>query len=319
MASTQLQNRLAKETADIDAALMAELDHLPSPCQPVARHIIAAGGKRLRPFLAVISARMFGYGQNDIYRLGASLEMLHAATLLHDDVLDNADARRSQPAAHILHGASAAILGGDALLALGNAIVASFHNPALSLAYSRATMQTAAGEVLEMASLRDPGLTDSQYLAIVKGKTACLIAQACVMGAIIAKASQEQIQQCEAFGENLGIAFQLVDDALDFAPESQTGKPKGGDLREGKFTPPLRLYRKSLAPDIRAEFDKAFQSGSFPAPETVINAIAAFATPSLALANEPLAKARDALSHLPRNAENAILAEMAEYVRLRRK
>lgn len=319
MALTLLKTRLAIESETINATLLQELDNLPAPCQPVARHIMAAGGKRLRPFLTVIVAKMFAYPAQDIYRLACSLEMLHAATLLHDDVLDNADSRRNTPTAHLLHGINAAILGGDALLALGNAVVATFNNSALSLAYSKATMETAAGEVLEMASLHNPQLPYAEYLKIAAGKTGCLIAQACAMGAIAANATPRQIKDCENFGYNLGIAFQLVDDALDFAPESQTGKPRGGDLREGKLTPPVQLYREQLKESERRDFDEEFKNGQFANLEALLNAIGEFSQASLILADDLLAQAKAALSQLPENEEHTILAEMVEYVRLRKK
>lgn len=312
---------LAKEIKPVNKALKETLPLMPAPVRPVAEHILGAGGKRMRPLLTVLCARLFGYGKQDIYRLAASMEMLHAATLLHDDVLDNADARRGKPAAHTIFGVAKTILAGDALLACGNAIVAAYDKPALTRCYSLATSQTASGEILEMDSLGRPGLSQEQYLEIARGKTACLISQACAIGALAADAPERGIDACARYGENLGIAFQIVDDALDFAPESQTGKPRGGDLREGKMTPPLRMYRESLADSERAAFDEDFARGGF-SPDrfaAIADAVAGFAPAAMELARDCVQSARAALAELPPGDENEILRQMAEYVLARSK
>lgn len=276
----------------------------------------------MRPLLTVLCARMLGYRNGNIYDLAASMEMLHAATLLHDDVLDNAVSRRGQAAAHTVFGITGAILAGDALLAAGNAIVASFGLPSLSLCYSHATSQTAAGEIMEMNALGSPNLVLAQYLEIARGKTACLISQACAMGAVVAGASDARVSACAAYGENLGVAFQIVDDVLDFAPESQTGKPSGGDLRERKMTPPLMLYRDSLADAARADFDRNFAAGSF--SENDLNLISRtvhdkFAAMAIELAASHIQKARDSLAELPDGEEKPVLLEMCAYVLSRTK
>lgn len=310
------QKRLAQELPFIDQALKSALANLPVPCQPIATHILDAGGKRLRPLLTVLSARMCGYSSDNIYTLAASLEMLHAATLLHDDVLDNALSRRGKPTAHGIYGVVETILAGDALLAAGNAIVASFENPSLTSSYSLATSQTAAGEILEMASLRKPDLSFDAYLEIVKGKTACLIAQACVMGSLAAKAPKDMVEAFNQYGENLGLGFQLVDDLLDFAPESQTGKPSGGDLREGKMTPPICLYRASLTQTDREVFDKNFINGAFDDAQLaqLSRQIKAFIPQGRTLAQNCMEKAFNALALLPETPEKIILRQMIEYV-----
>lgn len=319
MAQSLLKQRLAKELPTINSALENAISALPGPCQPVARHVIAAGGKRLRPFLTLLMARLTGAPGSEVYRLGSTMELLHGATLLHDDILDQAQLRRGQPAAHAIYGPSATILAGDAMLALGNAMIAEFNQAALSNAYSIATMETAAGEILEMSSLRNPQITEDEYIAIVRGKTACLIAESCRLGAIYGSGDAEIAQIAAAYGENLGIAFQLVDDALDFAPATQTGKPAGGDLREGKLTTPLRLYRASLNADARAEFDEDFQHGSLSeAGEAKIYAnIQPFVARSLGLADTYLHKALACLEPFPVCEELEILQAMPAYIRKR--
>lgn len=311
--------RLATELPHIESALANALNELPPSCQPVSRYIIEGGGKRLRPLLTVLFSALFGRRDRDVYRLAISMEMLHAATLLHDDILDGAASRRGRTAAHILFGLQRTILAGDALLASGNAIVASFNQPELAVAYSQATMRTAAGEILEMESLGNPLASHAQYIEIATGKTACLIAQACAMGAIFAGAPPEGREMALNFGENLGLAFQLVDDALDFAPESRTGKPRGGDLREGKLTPPLRLYRNSLTGADLVHFDQRFSNRAFESRDlhAIYERMAPYVEETLHLADECLKKSRQALALLPKRAEIGILFEMAEFVRTR--
>lgn len=314
-----LRERSAREAIPIGGALEAALLELPASCRAVAAHILKAGGKRMRPLLTVLCARLFGWHDDDIYRLAISMELLHAATLLHDDVLDNAESRRGAPCAHAVFGSARAILAGDAMLALGNSIVASYGMPALCGCYAGATALTAAGEIMEMDALGRPDLDHASYIAIARGKTGQLIAHACELGAIRAGAGSEQRLMCARFGENLGIAFQIVDDALDFAPTAQTGKPMGGDLRERKLTPPLRLYRASLSGEARREFDLRFARGDWSESDLarITVEVTPFGQEARLLAQPFLAAAGAALKSLPRTDENAILAQMVKHAATR--
>lgn len=318
MADSLFRNRLAAEMPHMEAGIAQALAAMPSCSGVCATHVISAGGKRLRPFLAVIFAALTGNRDGAIYKLGASMELLHAATLLHDDILDKAQTRRGKPAAHVKFGLTETILAGDAMLALGNAIVASFNSPELCAAYSEATMRTAEGEIMEMAALGRPDLALPEYMAIAAAKTGCLIAESCALGAIFSGAEAEEIECARRFGANLGLAFQIVDDTLDFAPEEQTGKPRGGDLREGKATPPLMFYRRSLEESGRARFDAGFGSFSDAETQRIIAAIGPYVAESLALADQCLDEARDALNGFAQNPEKTVLLDMAEYVRNRR-
>lgn len=317
MANYQVQ--LALESPKINTAIMQAVLELPESSRKIAAHILTAGGKRLRPFLTVLCAKLFGYRSDNIYRLASSMELLHAATLLHDDVLDNAATRRDCQCAHLVYGSTHAVLAGDAMLALGNAIVADFNQPELTTCYSAATMQTAEGEILEMNSLGNPDLAYEQYLAIARGKTACLIANACILGSLIASADSRQLKYCNEFGENLGIAFQIVDDALDFAPG--TGKPIGGDLREAKMTPPIMLYRHQLDDLARKNFDHHFthRSWSEKEYEQLVQAISQFRAQAQAMSEPFLQKALNALGKLPQTEENEILVQMVNHASKRKK
>lgn len=323
MANLILKARLALELPGINAALGRAADRLPAPVQAVARHIFDAGGKRLRPFLTVLTARLLGYRQDNVRDLAITLEMLHAATLLHDDVLDNAASRRGHPAAHTVFGVPTTILAGDALLAEANALVASFGDVRLSRVFSEATSQTAAGEILEIAAQHRVDVRAEEYAAIVRGKTAWLIRASCEMGALLAGGTEAQVAAAAAYGENLGMAFQMVDDAIDFAPESVTGKPTGGDAREGKLTPPLRLYRESLDEAERAAFDAAFTCGLLSERDAAAIAerirAAGFDSQTRQEAESCLGLARAALESLPAADERGLLLQMADYVRDRKK
>ncbi|WP_165177560.1 polyprenyl synthetase family protein [Desulfovibrio sp. ZJ369] len=318
-----LKARLALELPPINRALARAVDTLPEPVRPVARHIFEAGGKRLRPLLTVLTARLLGYAAEDIYELAATMEMLHGATLLHDDVLDNALSRRGRPAAHTLFDVPTVILAGDALLAGANALVAGFDDPRLTRCFSEATSRTAAGEILEIASQGRVDLPAAEYQEVVRGKTAWLIRASCELGALRAGAEAAAVAAAGAYGENLGMAFQLVDDALDFAPSSVTGKPTGGDVREGKLTPPLRLYRLSLNREERAAFDAAFSCGLMTEhdAEAIAGRIrdAAFDAQTRLDADAYLDAARAALDNLPHLPERDLMRQMADYVRDRKK
>ena len=319
----QLKARLALELPGINRALNKAVDTLPEPVRPVARHIFDAGGKRLRPLLTVLTSRLLGNGSKNIQDLAITLEMLHAATLLHDDVLDNAVSRRGKPAAHTLFDVSSVILAGDALLAGANALVAKHGDTRLTRCFSEATSRTAAGEILEIAAQRRVDSSSADYEDMVRGKTAWLIRAACEMGALAAGADDASVAAAAAYGENLGMAFQMVDDALDFAPESITGKPTGGDVREGKLTPPLRLYRDSLSTAERSAFDAAFCAGLMTETDaaSIAESIrqAGYDDAVRRQADEFLDAARQALETLPDRPERELMRQMADYVRDRKK
>ncbi len=319
----ELKQRLAVELPHIEAALAVAVENLPQSVRPVVQHVFAAGGKRLRPFLVVLTARLLGYAQQDIYKLAATMEMLHAATLLHDDVLDGAMTRRGAVAAHTLFTVPVTILAGDALLAEANRMVADFDNVHMCRCFSEATVQTAHGEILEIQYAHCLEQSEHIYTEIVRGKTAWLLRASCMLGALCAQADAIALQHMATYGEKLGMAFQMVDDALDFAPESLTGKPSGGDVREGKLTPPVRLYRQWLSDEQRSIFDTAFTKGTYSAEDAarIGEDICrqGFDTQTRHMAGQALQQACDALHALPQGAETVILQQMTDYVQHRQK
>ena len=189
--------------------------------------------------------------------------------------------------------------------------------------HARGMVPTAAGEILEIAAQRRVDSTSADYEDMVRGKTAWLIRAACEMGALAAGADDASVAAAAAYGENLGMAFQMVDDALDFAPESVTGKPTGGDVREGKLTPPLRLYRDSLSTEERSAFDAAFCAGLMTEADaaSIAESIrqAGYDDAVRRQADEFLDAARQALETLPDRPERELMRQMADYVRDRKK
>ncbi len=256
----------AKELPTIEKSLEKHIDSLPAIVKPIIAHTSKAGGKRLRPLLTVLCAQIFEDKDTkcnkEIYSLSTCLEMLHLASLLHDDVIDNADTRRNKPTAHTIFGATKTILAGDALLGYGCEHVSSYKSAELISLYSTAVMKTTSGELEEISMQGSLEHGEEKYNEIIRGKTAFLLRAACKMGALYMQKvqnlaiSDEEVEALAQYGEELGMAFQLIDDALDFAPEEQIGKPQGGDIREGKATIPVLAYYHSLSKE-DAEIFKA--------------------------------------------------------------
>ncbi|MBI4806338.1 MAG: polyprenyl synthetase family protein [Desulfovibrio sp.] len=303
---------LERELPKIEDCLRRHVAELNPYVRPTAEHVLKAGGKRLRPLLTILTARALGYSREDIYPLACSLELLHSATLLHDDILDGASLRRGQPAAHTLFGTTHTILAGDVLLALANTMVASYDKPVLTACLSDAIMRTVSGEIQEISHIRDVDLTMSDYLEIIIGKTACLIQSACQAGALLADAEPSRVKAASEFGMNLGVAFQLVDDALDYtSPKEVSGKPKGSDIREGKLTLPLILHIQNLSQEEQKVFTKAFKENTLTedALESALLAVttSGYADKTRDMAVSYLDRAKQCLDAFPATEETELL------------
>ena len=314
---------LDSEIELINAEIQRSIRNLPPYLYDIAAYTALSGGKRIRPILTLASARLFGIQGQELYGLSVIPELIHVATLLHDDVLDHAKMRRGRPAAHIIFGAAPAILAGDALLALANHMAASYGSSRIMQCVSEAVIMTAEGEAHEMKRQHCAYCDNREYVDIVTGKTGWLIRCACRLGTLYAGAADKDVERLSEFGLNLGIAFQLIDDALDFADENETGKPTAGDLQEGKFTPPLMMYADSLQNHHADEFLNKFKHGSFTQEE--LKAIAGeirkkgFDEATRALAGEYLGKAASCLEGMPSCFERNVFFDALEYVRARKK
>jgi octaprenyl-diphosphate synthase len=208
----------------------------------LADHLITGSAKRLRPLLTVAAARLAGGRDDACLKLAAAVEFIHTATLLHDDVVDSSQLRRGRVAAHLIWGAPSSVLVGDFLFARAfELMVGAGSMPALEI-LARASRVIAEGEVLQLTRAHDLDLSQDVYLEIIKAKTAELFAAAAEAGAVSAGASADRCKALRKYGQDLGLAFQLVDDALDYSGDSETlGKNPGDDFREGKATLPLLL------------------------------------------------------------------------------
>ena len=209
----------------------------------LAAHIVAAGGKRLRPLLTLASARMCGYETGSRHvKLAACVEFIHTATLLHDDVVDESVLRRGLASANAVFGNKASVLVGDFLFARAFQLMVEDGCLRVLAILSKAAATIAEGEVLQLATQHDLTTTEDRYLDVVRGKTAALFAAACQVGAVVAGRGDGEEDALSAYGASLGIAFQLVDDALDYAADQATlGKTVGDDFREGKITLPVLI------------------------------------------------------------------------------
>ncbi|MDR6633587.1 octaprenyl-diphosphate synthase [Phyllobacterium sp. 1468] len=229
----------------------------------VANHLISSGGKRLRPMITLAAARMFGYHGDGHVKLATSVEFMHTATLLHDDVVDESDLRRGKRTARMIWGNQASVLVGDFLLGQAFKMMVDVGSlDALDVLATSASV-IAEGEVMQLAAAKNLETTEDEYLAVIKAKTAALFSAAAEVGPIIAGASRTDRQALRSYGLNLGLAFQLVDDALDYGGNAKDlGKNTGDDFREGKITLPVVLtYRRGTAEE-RLFWKQALENGA---------------------------------------------------------
>jgi len=240
-------HRLVRD--DLELTNQVILDRMASRVELIpqlAGHIIASGGKRLRPMLTLAGARMCGFTGNRHIQLAACVEFIHTATLLHDDVVDESDLRRGSATANVVWGNQASVLVGDFLFSRAFQLMVEDGSLEVLRILSSASAIIAEGEVLQLITSNDTATSEDAYLEVITAKTAALFAAACRVGAVVADRPKVEAEALESFGRNLGIAFQLVDDALDYSAKQATlGKNIGDDFKEGKITLPVVLaYRR---------------------------------------------------------------------------
>lgn len=228
----------------------------------VAQYLIDSGGKRLRPMVTLATSQMCGYKGDDHVVLAASVEFMHTATLLHDDVVDESEMRRGKAAARMLWGNEASVLVGDFLLGQAFRMMVDTGSLDALRILSNAAAVIAEGEVMQLAAAKDTSTTEDEYLAVITAKTAALFAAAAEIGAVIADRPRQEHSALRSFGRNLGLAFQLVDDALDYSgQQALLGKHIGDDFREGKITLPVVLSFRRGDESEREFWTKSLQGG----------------------------------------------------------
>ena len=237
---TDVWDAYRHELDGVEDRINRNLDSSVALVNTVAAQILSGGGKRIRPLLLLLSARLCGYAGQEHHQLGSVVEFIHTATLLHDDVVDEADLRRGKKTARKVWGNQISILVGDYFYTKAMCRVVEFRSQGINEVLSEACNKMAEGEVLQLYYNGNPAIPESDYIKIVEHKTAGLIAAACRMGAILADASEAQQEALFRFGQYLGIAFQVADDNLDYIANGVSlGKTIGQDLRQGKATLPL--------------------------------------------------------------------------------
>jgi len=237
-----LVDLVAADMERVNATILSRTGSDVTMIPEVANHLISSGGKRLRPMLTLAMARLVDYAGDGHIKLAAAVEFMHTATLLHDDVVDESEMRRGKLAARMLWGNEASVLVGDFLLGQAFKMMVEVGSLRALDILSSAAAVIAEGEVMQLSVAKNTATTEDEYLSVIRAKTAELFAAACEVGPTIAQRPKAEQAACRSFGMNLGVAFQLVDDALDYGGTSaRLGKNAGDDFREGKITLPVVL------------------------------------------------------------------------------
>ncbi|SHI86973.1 octaprenyl-diphosphate synthase [Palleronia salina] len=315
----RLAHALAEPLAEVDAMIRARMASENAPRIPeVTDHLIGAGGKRIRPMLTLAAARMNGYlGPYDVH-LAATVEFIHTATLLHDDVVDESGQRRGRPTANLLWDNKSSVLVGDYLFARSFQLMVETGSMRVLDILANAAATIAEGEVLQLTAMSDLSTGEETYLKIVRGKTAALFSAATEVGGVIAGARLDLVQALERYGDALGIAFQMVDDLLDWQRGDDIGKNVGDDFRERKMT--LPIIRAVAAAEgeewtfwVRTIGRGKQEDGDLERAEELLHrhgALDSTRETAIAWAED----AKEALSPLPDNELRDMLRDLADYV-----
>ena len=316
----RLAEWLAGDMAAVNTLIRARMASEHAPRIPeVTAHLVEAGVKRLRPMLTLATARLCGYGGPFHIHLAATVEFIHTATLLHDDVVDESAQRRGRPTANLLWDNKSSVLVGDYLFARSFQLMVETGSLRVLDILANASATIAEGEVLQLTASQDLRTTEATYLQIVRGKTAALFSAATEVGGVIAGATPAQIAALHTYGDALGISFQIVDDLLDYGgTTAQIGKNTGDDFRERKLTlPVIKAIARATAED-RAFWVRVIEKGD-QRPDDLDHALALLTTHNALQDTRAEAvawaqKAKSALTPLPDHPLRAMLADLADYV-----
>ena len=314
----QLVALVAPDMERVNATILSRTGSDVTMIPEVANHLISSGGKRLRPMLTLAMANLAGYTGDGHIKLAASVEFMHTATLLHDDVVDESEMRRGKLSARMLWGNEASVLVGDFLLGQAFRMMVDVGSLDALDVLSTAASVIAEGEVLQLSVAKNMETTEDDYLAVIRAKTAALFAAAAEVGPIVAEADKAGRNAMKSYGMNLGLAFQLVDDALDYGgTAADLGKNVGDDFREGKITLPVILSYRRGTPGEREFWRKAIEGGD--SSEENLQQAMELIKKYDAL-NDTIARAlhygtiaRDALAPLPASPHKAALLEVIDF------
>ncbi|WP_298835506.1 octaprenyl diphosphate synthase [uncultured Piscinibacter sp.] len=262
MTPTGAASLVATDMREVDAVIRRRLASDVALVNQISEYIIGAGGKRVRPMLVILFSRALGFNGSEQHELAATVEFIHTATLLHDDVVDESALRRGRQTANALFGNAASVLVGDFVYSRAFQMMVSVNRMRVLEVLADATNVIAEGEVLQLMNMHDPDIAVSEYLRVIRFKTAKLFEASARLGAVLAEAPREVEEACASFGRSLGTAFQLVDDLLDYeGSTAQLGKNVGDDLREGKPTLPLLLAMERGTEEERQLIRHAIEHG----------------------------------------------------------
>ncbi|WP_092077408.1 polyprenyl synthetase family protein [Poseidonocella sedimentorum] len=315
-----LADLLAEDLGAVNALIRTRMASRHAPRIPeVTAHLVEAGGKRLRPMLTLAAARLCGYAGGYHIHLAATVEFIHTATLLHDDVVDESEQRRGRPTANLLWDNSSSVLVGDYLFARSFQLMVETGSLRVLDILANASATIAEGEVLQLSAARNLATDEGVYLQVIKGKTAALFSAATEVGGVIAGAPEDQVKALFDYGDALGIAFQIVDDLLDYGGQSGTiGKNVGDDFRERKLTLPVIKAVAAADDEERAFWSRVIEAGDQRAGD-LEQALALMAkhgaleaTRDDALAHAARSKA--ALAALPDHPVRKLLSDLADFV-----
>ena len=312
---------VAADMAEVDRVIADRLDSGVPLVGEVARYIISAGGKRLRPVLLLLSCGALGYTGGQRHNLAAVVEFIHTATLLHDDVVDASTLRRGRPTANESFGKPASVLVGDFLYSRAFQMMVDADSMRVMQVLADATNVIAEGEVLQLMNMHDASLDEAGYLRVIRSKTAKLFEASARLGAILAKQDADIEEACATYGQALGTAFQVIDDVLDYAGNTaEMGKNLGDDLREGKATLPLILAMQRGNAQQAATVRSAIETGSIDQLDeiaAIVRATGALEATRSAAAAEAQ-RAIDAAMRLPANAHREAMVTLAAQLLTRR-
>jgi octaprenyl-diphosphate synthase len=308
-----LPDPMVAEMAQVDAVIAERLRSDVALINQIAQYIVSAGGKRIRPRLVLLFAGALGFVGPERFTLAATVEFIHTATLLHDDVVDESSLRRGRATANAVFGNAASVLVGDFLYSRAFQMMVAVNNLRVLDVLADATNVIAEGEVLQLMNMHDADLAVDEYLRVIRFKTAKLFEASARLGALLAGADTAVEEACADFGRSLGTAFQLVDDLLDYDGETHAlGKNVGDDLREGKPTLPLLVAMARGEPAERDLVRHAIEHGEVARLSDVVGVVRRTGALEAArqVARGEAAKARECLRHLPPSTQRDALLEL---------
>lgn len=313
---TNLTASVAADMDAVNAVIRRQLHSEVALVNQIADYIISAGGKRIRPVLVLLVAKAYGYRGVHHHHLAAVIEFIHTATLLHDDVVDESALRRGRETANAMFGNAASVLVGDFVYSRAFQMMVEVGNMRVMQILANATNVIAEGEVLQLLNMHDPDVTEARYLEVIRSKTAKLFEAAAQLGALIAGASEAQVEAAAEYGRSLGTAFQLVDDALDYSGNAaDIGKNVGDDLREGKPTLPLIYLMEHGSAEQRRLVRACIENGDETHFDVILKAITTSGALDYTMGEAAKAgrRAMDALAGLPDSEFKDALLDLSRF------